>query len=286
MLGRKRLRVLIGAVGACILAGPLSASAAIVGYWRYEDSPGFTADSSGSGRTLTLPGGTGDPTQVILPGSGAGSNFPSAIAGNAKAASFDGGDRFRVADEATFTDATFTVEALINGSDFATNGNQKSIIGQWNATGNQRSWLFAITGTAANAKLNFLYSTGGSDTVTVASGLPALASNTDYYVAMTVDMTDLSANGLTFYQKDLSTGVATSAGATHANTSFFNASSALTIGSTDQPSSQFTGLIDEVRYSDTKLPASSLLVEVPEPASVGLVMVGAMGLLMRRRRRA
>src|SRR3712207_5656490 len=98
---------LIRACGAVIAAGlvPATASAAVLGYWQFEDSPGFTADSSGSGRTLTLPGGTANPTQVTLPaGVGAGSTFASAVPGTTKAASFDGGDRFQRADEPAFTD--------------------------------------------------------------------------------------------------------------------------------------------------------------------------------------
>ncbi len=274
------------AIAAAALLAPVSASAAVLGYWQFEDTPGFFEDSSGSARTLTTPGGAAIPTQVALPGSGPGSAFATAVPGTTKAASFDGGDRFRRADEPAFTDTTFTVEALINGSDFATNSNQKSIIGQWNSTGNQRSWLLAVNGSGATAILNFLYSNDGIATSAVSSGLPALAAGTDYYVALAVDLSDTSAGGLTFYQKNLSTGVVSIASVAHAGTTLNDSAALLTIGATDQPSSAFTGLIDEVRYSDARLASTGLLVTVPEPGTAGLAVVVGLAALARRRRPA
>lgn len=273
-------------LAAALAAAPLTASAAVVGYWRFEDSPGFLEDSGGAGRTLTTPSAGATPTQTTLPVSGPGSAFASAVAGTAKTASFDGGDRFQRADEAAFTDTTFTIEALINGSDFTSNGSQKSIVGQWNSTGNQRSWLFAVNGSGASASLNLLYSTLGSDTLTVPSGLPALEQGKDYYVAVTVDLTDTSAAGISFYQKNLTDNLpAVASGVTHTQTTLFNSNNALTIGATNSPSSPFTGLIDEVRYSDTKLSAEDLMVVVPEPGAIGLLALAATAALLRRRRR-
>ncbi|HSI37396.1 MAG: LamG-like jellyroll fold domain-containing protein [Phycisphaerae bacterium] len=270
-------------VGLAAASSP--ASAAVIGYWQFEDVPGYLADSGPGGRTLALPGGTADPAQVTLPTTGPGSAFVNAVPTTAKAASFDGSDRFERADEPAFTDTTFSAEALINGSNFESITAQKSIIGQWNSTGNQRSWLLAVNGSGANAKLNLLVSTNGSDTVIIPSGLPALAANTDYYVGVTVDLSDTSDTGVTFYQKDLSTGDVSIAGVAHAATTLKDSASDLTIGSTDQPSSQFTGLIDQVRYSDEKLAPDQLLVAVPEPGTAGLLGVLAVGALARRRRK-
>lgn len=273
-------------LATAISAAPLTASAAVVGYWRFEDAPGFLEDSGGAGRTLTTPSAGATPTQTTLPVSGPGSAFASAIAGTAKAASFDGGDRFQRSDEAAFTDTTFTVEALINGSDFTSNGSQKSIVGQWNSTGNLRSWLFAVNGSGASASLNLLYSTLGTDTLIVPSGLPALEQGKDYYVAVTVDLTDTSAAGISFFQKNLTDGLpAVASAVTHTQTTLFNSSTALTIGATNQPSSAFTGLIDEVRYSDVKLNAEDLMVVVPEPGAIGLLGLTTTAALLRRRRR-
>jgi len=276
--------VLLLALGAALIV-PVSASAAVIGHWQFEDSPGYLADSGGAGRTLTTPSAGASPTQVTLPAVGPGSAFVTGVPGTVKAASFDGGDLFQRADEAAFADSTFSAEALINGSNFSTLSAQKSIVGQWNSTGNQRSWLLAVNGSGASAVLNLLFSTDGVAAVTVSSGLPALAQGNDYYVGVTVNMADTSANGITFYQQDLTAGgPLLIAGVAHAGTALFDSSTALTIGSTNQPSSPFTGLIDEVRYSDVKLTSSELLVPIPEPTTVGLLAVAGLVTLARRRR--
>jgi hypothetical protein len=277
-----RLTVVAVAAGMLQCA---SASAATIGYWRFGDDGGLTTDSGPNG--FTLSSSSPAPTQTTIPGSGNGSAFPSTIpqtgAANSTLASFTGSSntRFTIADNAAFTDNTFTAEAFINGSDFATNGNNKSIVGHWNSSGNQRSWLFAVGNTNV---LAFLYSTTGANTITLNSTL-SLLPNTDYYAAVTVNMADTSANGITFYLRNLTAdGPLQSAGVTHADTSLFNANTSLSIGSTAAPSSSFTGLIDEVRLSDTVLAPSELL-GVPEPTTLGLAgVLGAAGLLRRRKR--
>lgn len=264
-----------------------SAAAGTIGYWRFEgDATSFLSDSSGNTRALSTVGTA--PAQYTLPVSGNGSAYPDPVPANSlandSAASTSSSGRFTRADEAAFTDTTFTAEAFINGSDFDTNSSTKSIIGQWNSTGNNRSWLFGVGNTNL---LSFLYSTLGSDTVTIASSLPALVKNTDYYVAVSVNLADTSANGITFYLKDLTNGgTLQTVGATHSSTTLFNSTTALTIGSTNQPSSPFTGLIDEVRYSDTVLTADQLLVSpVPEPSTLCMLGVGVIvGLVALRRR--
>lgn len=260
--------------------------AAVIGYWRFEDTPGITADSSGNGRTLT---GTGSPTSYALPGSGAGSTFPGIIPqtseNNLKGIQFSGSNRYTTSDVTDWTSNTLTVEAFINGSDFGTNTSNKSIAGHWNSTGNQRSWL-VTAGNNVNSPLSFLYSTLGSDTVTVASTLN-LSPNIDYYVAVTVNMADASSNGITFYVKDLTNnGPLLSQGVTHTAASLFNANTALSIGATSQPSSPFTGIIDEVRISNTKLAASELLITaIPEPGTYAVALLGLAGYAWWKRRR-
>lgn len=66
-------------LGAGIAA---NVSAATVGYWRFENDPGYLQDSSGNGHTIT--GLTG---QTAIPGAGDGSAFlnpvPQTFAANA-----------------------------------------------------------------------------------------------------------------------------------------------------------------------------------------------------------
>lgn len=285
-------RTAILLVSAVVAGFSVPASAAVLAHWRFEDSPGRLLDSSGNNRTLTDPGSTASPTHVTLPapGGGNGSAFsdplPLTGAANAKASSFDGGDRLTRADEAAFTSTTFTIEAFINGSDFDTQVNNKSIAGHWSSTGNQRSYLFTAGAAASGASpLSLLYSHDGSTTNTVASTL-TLSPNTDYFVAVTVNLADTSSSGITFYAQNLTSGgPLLTSGQTHTQTALFNAAVNFTIGSTDQPSSQFTGLIDEVRLSNTKLTAGELLI-APEPGSATLLVLGAAAFLSRRRRQA
>lgn len=261
-----------------------AAQAATTGYWRFETSPGFLADSSGNGRTLTA---VPNAAQVTLPGSGNGSTFPDPIpltgSPNDSAATFDGtSDRLTTPDSAAFTDTTFTLEAFFSAPSL--NSSNKSIAGHWTSTGNQRSYLIAVGTTNF---LAFLFSADGIATTTVTSTF-LVGANTDYYAAATVNLADTSANGITFYLQNLTAGGALqSNGQAHAGTTLFDSTTTFAIGSTSQPSSEFTGLIDEVRMSDTKLAASELLI-APEPGSAALLGRGAglLGLWRRRRGQA
>lgn len=260
-----------------------SLHAAVLANWRFESGQ-FLTDSSGNDHTLSAVDGASTPAAFTLGATGNGSSFldpmPGTLFPNDTAAKFDGGDRLRTADDPSFTDTTLSIEAFVSITSMS--AAQMSIAGQWNSTGNQRSYLFAVNGQTGGV-LNFLYSTIGSDTAVVASPFTLLA-NVDYYVAAAIDLTDTSASGITFYLQDLTNGGALqSAGVAHTGTALFNSSTNFTIGSTDQPSSLFNGIIDEVRLSDTKLATSELQI-VPEPASTGLLGIGLLSTLARRRR--
>ena len=273
------------AAAAALIATPSLTLADTLGYWRFENTPGFLADSGPGGRTLSTAGTA--PTSTTLAGGALGSSFPNPIPqtkdANGIGATFSSGGRFRIADEAALYSNTFSAELYLAASSY--NTSTKSLVGQWNATGSQRAWLFSVSSTQIPA---LLLSTTGGDTITVTSGLPALQVNKDYYLAVTVDLSDATADGITFYMQNLTDGDPLLVdGQAHLDTatSIKNSTAGLTIGSTDQPSSPFTGLIDEVRVSNVKLSQSELL-NVPEPSTLGLAVgVGMMALSRRRTQR-
>jgi hypothetical protein len=96
-------------------------------------------------------------------------------------------------------------------------------------------------------------------------------------------MADTTATGITFYQKNLTLGTALrSNGQTHTGTTLHDSTGPFTIGDSASATAQFYGLIDEVRYSDTPLSVSELLISAPEPSTLALCLVGgAFGLLRR-----
>jgi hypothetical protein len=113
-----------------------------------------------------------------------------------------------------------------------------------------------------------------------------LGSN--YYVAVSVHFTGTGVEA-TFFIKDLTTDSELhSSIVTAGNTSMYNSTADFTIGATYQDgvdARHFSGLIDEVRLSNTALSEGQLLT-IPEPAesamflSTGLLMLA----LLRRLR--
>jgi len=108
----KLMRTLFPILALLVLAVISSggaATASTIHYWRFENSPGFLADSVGAS-TLTA---AGSPTQTVLPLSGAGSAFDEAIPGTTRAIGVNSVD---FATTASFPHGDFTVEALAHAN--------------------------------------------------------------------------------------------------------------------------------------------------------------------------
>ena len=254
-MNKKRL-ITIGLVAGVFLTSMSTASAAVVGHWRFEDAPGFLADSSGNG--LALASASGYVTQVALPSAGAGQYFDDPIplsgAGNAAAAGFDGSDWLTLGDQPELSLGALTVEAYINRSA----GDTRHVIaGQYNGTDNQRSWALLVS---EENDLWMLLTPDGADYGSIhhRSHLP-IRPGVDYYVAASYDPADLE-SGVQFYVKNLETGVwLQSSSALHFEPPLHDSTANLNIGGYGDGARLFEGLIDEVRISDTALSDSELL---------------------------
>lgn len=267
------------------------ANAATLAYWRFEDTA-YLDDSSGGGHTLGVVGTS--PSQVTpLPSSGNGSAFsnpiPNTSAPNTGLADFGTSlaGNFSVADDGWMdpigANGTFTLEAFVNLGGSLPNSHNPWIVSQYEYTSvGERSFAFGINRDTGGLRAIIAGSTGGSDRTTFESSLD-LAENTDYYVAMTYD-----SSNITFYIQDLTNGgVLQSQNIAHSQ-SLTGSSADVSVGGWDGvngPDERWKGLIDEVRISDTVLSSSEFLVTVPEPSTYALLF-GGLGLwiaIIRRR---
>ena len=292
----QRWRLILGCRGltmaglACsLLIGSLS-HADTVGYWRFGDDPnGFLADSGPNGLHLRQldpndvagipnydPNKQADATQVAIPISGPGSTFDDAISGNTQMAQnfpgFNRGSGFVVDDDPVFSVSDFTIEALIHReADPNSEIPVWSIAGQYssNADGflspNGKSWKFQVRDGETSSNFGQLFVTlsgDGSSFEGVDSGL-VLDTDKDYYVALSFDLSNQT-DGVTFYAKDLTGGgPMQTAKLGHTQTSLFDPGGPFWIASGFNPwQRQGEGLLDEVRFSNTVLDPSELLVPV------------------------
>ncbi|MGE9267904.1 MAG: LamG-like jellyroll fold domain-containing protein [Verrucomicrobiales bacterium] len=265
----------------CLLC-PASLVAATTAYYRFENGA-FLADSGDLG--LNLSNG-GIATETALPASGNGSTFPNPVPVNglsngsaATIANTAGNDILQAPNNALWNDTSFTIEAIVNVS---TSTGLRSIAGQLGNTGGRR-WLMVLQDNDLAILMNGSSGAGGNTEAyfkPADSAMLNLATNTDYYLGISVNLTAVDPAGrLTFYMQDLTNGGALITSSTNqtVHTSLVGSSAPFTIGSTGHDSSHFSGLIDEVRFTDEVLGASQLLV-APEPSALALSLLGLLGL--------
>lgn len=258
-----------------VMTQSFNLSAETVGYWRFETSPGLLADSSGNGLTLTTQATA--PTLLPLPESGAASLFPRVIpqtsAGNASAATLGtpGTGNFSLTDRPALQLTSFTIEAYLHPGT-ATSGTQY-IASQFNfQSGTQRSWAFGVAGTNPPGGLVagelFLNLSGSGTGATIVGSGFIIGTGTDLYVAASVDASN-PASGIVFYLKNLTTGgeLLDSSRANPVGT-VFNSTTDFQIGSFNNGTSRWQGVLDEVRVTRTKLDSYLLLVSTTGPIPV------------------
>ena len=267
----------------------LPLTAATIGYYQFEDTPGVLEDSSAANRDLSQVGTGGGQVDSSF---GNVPNPPDGSVANTEAMSFAVNRGFRAAD---ISYADLTIEAFVNLA--STTNSTRAIAAQFGATSTTNAFLFGV---AANNSTTYpvdgtLFFQGYNLTGTlIAVGSPlSLTIGSNYYVAVSVDPGSVNggADGtVIFYWKDLTNGGAlqtASFTATGLN-GIYNSSNVITIGSsTDGTGGRWSGVIDEVRLSDVALTSDQLLiVAVPEPSTYALVL-GAFvltGVVCRRKR--
>ncbi len=237
-------------LSACLPFAVGSADAATVGYWRFEDSPGFTNNSAGTHHLVADAGAT----QVTLPSSGRGDDFsdpiPQTSASNDKAAEFDGSSGM---DSGTgggnlITTGEFTIEAFCNADSWS---GTRAIAAQWDHTSGKRSWILR----AGEGSLVLYTSSNGSGNESQSPGY-TLATGKDYFIAIT--FTNGTAD---FYLRNLTDGGIRTVTMTFSSHTSVFATDQITIGE-QFGAAFFDGLIDEVRISDTALDPADFLIPV------------------------
>ncbi len=268
------------AVVAAVLAGVVlmlcasAANADTIGYWRFEDSPGFLNDSSGNGFTLTSHGNVlqldnayfDDP----IPQTGQSNDDAAFIGGSV------GNDWLSCADDPKFEVSDFTIEAYARRNI----SESRVIAGQWSdSEPAQQSWtLFSMKDGDIKLYLN-----DGSTVSSVSSGI-TISNLKNYFVAASFDLSDQD-TGVEFYVKDLSADTWTTSTQGHTLASLHNSTMDFSIGGAADGGYSWTSVLDEVRLSNTVLSQGELLASVPEPSTIVLLASGVLGLLLLWRRR-
>lgn len=287
---------------AAAFALPALSHASTLAYWRYEESTtgnvaaGATGgdaafadsvtDSSGNGHHLrtwwtgSAPAcSTNTPSPWIMDGYGG----PGTVYGNSAALVFDGGDDIYSAGSAsseafnTIDITTFTIETWVRFNDLS---GWETFIGRddagspGEAAGPESLLYFQKMGDGSN-RIRFR----AYDTATTAFEVTtdaAIAANTWYHVAAVGDGSNVSLylNGVQ------QTTVASYAGGLYNPTGDMIWS--IGRGQYNGNIGDFLqGAMDETRISDVALAPSQFLI--PEASSAALGLVGALGLLRRRR---
>ncbi len=279
-------RKLVTGVAAtlCGLVTASSLHAATVAHYRFEGDD-FLKDSAGSNHLTEH----GTITQYELPETGPGSNFPNPIpqmgAANVHALQVGGNGRVSAAPDA-FTGLTnFTFEVFFNLA--ASSTDTQYLGGQSSGSGNNRSWAIGVassggTGDAVPNELFGLLSANGATNKIVPLGL-VVTPGKDYYVAFTFNGSTDTDDIQVFSQNLTDGGPLTVTTISSTITTLHSSTARFDIAAYASGNGPFNGIIDEVRVSNTILTESELLSVIPEPASLSLLGLGAMGLLRRRR---
>ena len=185
-----------------------------------------------------------------------------------------------VPHSASLPTGDFTVEAIIQLDSMYPDATVRTIVSQWNANSKSRGWSLGVTSAKSGYQPRNLILQLIGDKAKGDHGYEVIASNLrpelnkPYYVAVSVDLDDLSDGGTTFYLKDLSDPKArlTAAFVPHAKNQHYASKLPLWIGGrAGSQTHRWDGAIAEVRLSNRALNRAALTLykDAPRMDTVG-----------------
>lgn len=248
-----------------------------VAYWRFENSPASEFNSP----TLDYTAGTGGfsanvPAPSIFDGTSTYANEASYTAGASGST---------VTDHAILNDAvglgSFTIEAFV-WLEPGTDHGYEAILGNFSSDPEYAGWAFGLDGAG---KLRFYAAAPDGGIYDSALAPDPLSTGEWHHVAVvgtfnarTAPTADFTPTKLYVDYVQVDTGILAQ-GSSAEGPVFKPREADFRIGATNP----FEGQIDELRISSEALAPSQFLQAVPEPSSLGLMMVAAGGVLLRRR---
>jgi len=265
LMSHRRLLPLVASL--CLFFEPV-AGGELIAYWPLQSgNPSWLEDAGPHQLDLVVNGATNVGVETIDPISA----FPSALANGVNLASLASVNESHLRSltapdhpALTFTQQ-FTLECFVRVR--ALQGNANHLISQFSSTqGNQRSWALLLN---ATGELQLHLSSNGGSQDAIGSGI-FLSFDKDYYIAVSVDLSDITPAGITFTVKNLTDDLPPNhADLPHTVTTLHDSPAGVGLGCSYNGSGNeqgFDGLLAHVRLSHKRLTREERLMLLPPRA--------------------